>query len=132
MQWFSLFNRKQLGDSAEAAAVAYLQQHGLVLLARNYKTAGRGGGEIDAIMREADGTVVFVEVRARTNSQCGGAAASISATKQRRIVYAAQMYLQQYRQMPACRFDVMAYDGDIAQPYIGKKWQWIKAAFDAS
>lgn len=130
MKIFSLLNRKQRGDSAEAAAVSYLQRHGLVLLEQNYKTAGRGGGEIDAIMRDVDGTVVFVEVRARTNSQCGGAAASINTTKQRRIIYAAQSYLQQYRQMPACRFDVMAYDAPTQ--HTRGQWQWIKAAFDAN
>ncbi len=129
MQFFSLLNRKQRGDSAEIAAVAYLQRQGLVLLERNYKTPGRGGGEIDAIMRAADDTLVFVEVRARTNSQCGGAAASINATKRRRIVYAAQMYLLQYNPAPACRFDVMAYDA--SQSNANEQWQWIKAAFDA-
>lgn len=130
MQFFSLLSRKQRGDRAESAAVAYLEQHGLVLLVRNYKTPGRGGGEIDAIMREVDGTLVFVEVRARANSQCGGAAASITTTKRRRIVHAAQTYLQQYNETPACRFDVMAYDA-VSQQHTHGQWQWIKAAFHA-
>lgn len=127
MRFFSLCSTKQRGDAAEDAAVAYLQRHGLKLLERNYKTSGRGGGEIDAIMQQADGTLVFVEVRLRNNPQYGGAAASITTAKQRRIVYAAQHYLLQYNPMPACRFDVMAYDAFQTN----EQWQWIQAAFDA-
>ncbi|MDO4769194.1 MAG: YraN family protein [Brachymonas sp.] len=119
--------RKALGDAAELAAIAWLQQQGLTLLARNYKTPGRGGGEIDAIMRAADGTLVFVEVRLRTGQAHGGAAASVHATKQRRIIHAARYYVQQLPHMPACRFDVMACD----QPGPPWHWTWLVAAFDA-
>ena len=108
-------SRKQRGDAAEASAVAFLQRQGLQLLQRNYKTPGRGGGEIDAIMRAADGTAQ------------GGAAASVGAVKQGRIVLAAQCYLQQFAHTPPCRFDVMACDGDVAQA----NWQWLQGAFDA-
>ena len=120
-------SRKQRGDAAEASAVAFLQRQGLQLLERNYKTPGRGGGEIDAIMRAADGTLVFVEVRQRIGTAQGGAAASVGAVKQRRIVLAAQCYLQQFAHTPPCRFDVMACDGDVAQA----NWQWLQGAFDA-
>ena len=47
---------KQAGDAAEDRALAHLQGHGLRLVARNYRTPGRGGGEIDLVMREPDGT----------------------------------------------------------------------------
>ena len=70
---------KQAGDAAEDRALAHLQAQGLRLLERNYRTPGRGGGEIDLVMREPDGTVVFVEVRQRASAAFGGAAASISA-----------------------------------------------------
>ncbi|MDO4796120.1 MAG: YraN family protein [Brachymonas sp.] len=119
--------RKAVGDAAETAAIAWLEQQGLTLLARNYKTPGRGGGEIDAIMRAADGTIVFVEVRLRTGQAHGGAAASVHATKQRRIIHAAQHYVQQLPHVPACRFDVMACD----QPGPPWRWTWLIAAFDA-
>ncbi|RYF65630.1 MAG: YraN family protein, partial [Comamonadaceae bacterium] len=81
------------GNAAEDKALAYLQAQGLQLVVRNYRTPGRGGGEIDIVMRERDGTLVFVEVRARASSAFGGAGASISATKQQRIVFAARHYL---------------------------------------
>ena len=120
--------RKAQGDAAEMAAVVWLQQQGLRLVARNYKTPGRGGGEIDAIMRAADGTLVFVEVRQRTDRTHGGAAASVGSVKQRRIVRAAQQYLLQFDQPPPCRFDVMASD----QPGPPWQWSWIVGAFDAA
>lgn len=115
---------KQRGDAAEALALQHLQRAGLVLLQRNYRTPGRGGGEIDLIMRACDGTCVFVEVRQRRNTSHGGAAASVSAVKQRRIVFAARHYLMRQASLPPCRFDVVAVDGaDV---------QWLQGAFDVS
>lgn len=115
---------KQVGDAAEDAALAYLQQAGLRLLARNYRTPGRGGGEVDLIMRATDGTCVFVEVRQRKTASHGGAAASVSANKQRRIVFAARHYLMRLNTLPPCRFDVVAVEaGGI---------EWLQGAFDAA
>ncbi len=117
---------KGLGDEAEARALAHLQAHGLVLVERNYRVAlgpNRRGGEIDLILRERDGTLVFVEVRRRANNAYGGAAASIGAAKQRSLVLAARHYLQRCGSPPPCRFDVIAIDGDALT--------WLRAAFDA-
>ena len=114
---------KARGDAGEDEALAYLQERGLRLLQRNYRTPGRGGGEIDLIMQASDGTVVFVEVRKRSHSGFGGAAASIGLQKQRRIIFAARHYLLRWRQLPPARFDVVTFDG--AGP------QWLPAAFDA-
>ena len=127
----ALFNLKQTdittrlrGNAAEDAALAHLLAAGLQLVERNYRTPGRGGGEIDLVMREAGGTLVFVEVRARAGTTHGGAAASVGGVKQRRIVLAARHYLMRHRSPPACRFDVVAIDGDHIE--------WLKAAFDAA
>jgi putative endonuclease len=83
---------KALGDAAEATALAHLARAGLVLVQRNYRVA-RGprakGGEIDLVMRDRDGTLVFVEVRARRDGRFGGTAASVDAAKRRRRVFAA-------------------------------------------
>lgn len=114
---------KARGDAGEDEALAYLQERGLRLLQRNYRTPGRGGGEIDLIMQAADGTVVFVEVRQRRRSDFGGAAASIGLQKQRRIIFAARHYLLRWRQLPPARFDVVTLEG--AGP------QWLPAAFEA-
>ena len=118
---------KESGDAGEARALAHLLAQGLTLVQRNYRVA-RGpnarGGEIDLILRERDGTLVFAEVRSRRSSTHGGAAASVSLTKQRRLILAAQHFLRTQRTIPPCRFDVVAIDGE--------RIEWLKAAFDAS
>lgn len=119
-------NTKAIGDDAESLALAYLQRQGLVLVQRNYRVAGgphARGAEVDLILRERDGTLVFVEVRSRTSAAHGGAMASVGGSKQRRIVRAAQHYLLRLPSLPPCRFDVVAIDGG--------QLQWLKAAFDA-
>jgi putative endonuclease len=100
-----------------------LQQQGLRLLQRNYRTPGRGGGEIDLILQESDSTVVFVEVRKRALAQFGGALGSVGAVKQRRLVFAARFFLMRWRPLPPARFDVIAWEPE--------GMIWVKAAFDA-
>lgn len=119
--------RQQTGQSGEDRALALLQGQGMRLLARNYRVAGgpsARGGEVDLILRDRDGTLVFVEVRVRVGQEQGGAAASIGPVKRRRIVFAAQHYLLRWKgPWPPCRFDVVAIDnGQLA---------WLPAAFDA-
>lgn len=114
---------KAEGNAAEDRALAHLQTQGLKLMARNYRTPGRGGGEIDLVMRDRDGTLVFVEVRKRASTRYGGAAGSVSAAKQRRIVFAARHYLLRLPAPPPCRFDVISMEG--------RGIQWMRAAFDA-
>ena len=118
---------KAIGDAGEALALTHLQRAGLVLVERNYRFA-RGprarGGEVDLILRERDGTLVFVEVRTRSDGGHGGAAASVGSVKQRRIVLAARHYLMRLAAPPPCRFDVVAIDGE--------RIDWLRGAFDAS
>jgi putative endonuclease len=118
---------KQTGDAGESRALEHLERAGLTLVKRNYRVA-RGpnarGGEIDLIVRDRDGTLVFVEVRSRAAGTHGGAAASIGFGKRRSLIFVAQHFLQTLRVLPPCRFDVIAIDGD--------ELQWLRAAFDAS
>lgn len=111
------------GNAAEDRALAHLLQAGLALVERNYRTPGRGGGEIDLIMRERDGTLVFVEVRQRSGTGFGGAGGSIGAVKQGRIVLAARHFLMRWASPPPCRFDVV-----LVEP---ERLTWLRAAFDA-
>jgi putative endonuclease len=118
-------NTKTRGDAAEDRALAWLQAQGLELVHRNYRVAGgpsARGGEIDLVMRDRDGTLVFVEVRTRAGDDHGGAAASVSPAKRRRLVRTAQHYLMGLQNLPPCRFDVLAIDGDAVE--------WLVAAFD--
>ncbi|MDE2092475.1 MAG: YraN family protein [Burkholderiales bacterium] len=117
---------KARGDAGEARALAHLTSQGLTLVQRNYRVArgpGARGGEVDLILRERDGTLVFVEVRSRGGASHGGAAASVGAAKQRSVVFAAQHFVRALRTLPPCRFDVVAIDGE--------RIEWLRAAFDA-
>jgi putative endonuclease len=114
---------KGRGDAAEDRALAWLQARGLTLVQRNYRFA-RGpsaiGGEIDLILRDREGTLVFVEVRSRSDDSHGGAAASIGSGKQRVLIRAAQHFLSGLSAVPACRFDVVAIDGE--------RLEWLQGA----
>lgn len=110
---------QQLGARAEDRALACLLQSGLTLLERN---AASALGELDLVMRDG-ATVVFVEVRARADARYGGAAASVTPAKQRRLRRIAQQWLQARAggRWPPCRFDVVAIDGG--------RIDWIRDAF---
>lgn len=123
-------NTRTQGQAAEDTALAYLQAAGLQLVERNYRTPGRGGGEIDLIVREQDGTLVFVEVRSRSRSTYGSAADSISIHKRRRIIFAARYYLQRWAMPPPCRFDAVLIEGPHP-PDAPPALQWLRGAFDA-
>jgi len=101
---------KARGDHAERRALAHLMANGLVPVERNYRVA-RGpsarGGEVDLILRDRDGTLVFVEVRMRSSRGFGGAAESITAQKRARMIAAARGYLAVIGGEPACRFDAI-------------------------
>lgn len=122
-----IFKRKQApkktGDDAERLACGYLQQQGLKLIERNYHTRR---GEVDLIMQH-DVTLVFIEVRLRSNQRFGSAAESITSRKQGRIISAAQYYLQQQPTALACRFDVVTINGETP-PSI----EWIPNAFQTA
>ncbi|AKM32734.2 YraN family protein [Pandoraea faecigallinarum] len=111
----------QLGVSFESRAQSLLERRGWRLVARNYRCRG---GEIDLIMRDRAGVLVFVEVRARARSDFGDAAQSITHGKRRRLVLAARHYLLR-RPAARCRFDVVTFDG--RPPVAG----WLPDAFRA-
>lgn len=113
------------GGAAEDAVAAFLVRRGLEVLGRNVHCRG---GEVDLVCLDGR-TVVFVEVRLRTNSRFGGAAESITATKRRRVVLAARWWLagagQRYARLP-CRFDAA-----LLASLDERDIDWIRGAFDA-
>lgn len=108
-----------LGQSAEAHAEAFLKTQGLTLLARNWRCRF---GEIDLVMQDGT-TTVFVEVRLRSRSDFGGAAASVTPAKQKKLLAAARQYLSTLKTLPPCRFDVVALTGSAPL-------EWIRNAFE--
>lgn len=109
------------GARAEALAARFLAARGLRVLTRNFRVRG---GEIDLVCDD-DGTFVFVEVRLRRRNDFGGAAASITAAKRRRLTLAARHYLAHRPEAP-CRFDCVLLSGlDEADTV------WLRDAFAA-
>ncbi len=108
------------GAAAELRAEKYLIERGLRTVARNWRVRG---GEIDLVMRDG-ATLIFVEVRARSGSAYGGAAASVTPAKQARLMHAARAYLATLAHTPACRFDVVAEEAG--------RLCWLRDAFQAS
>ena len=126
----SMTSQQKTGAAGEAAAAAYLEKHGLTVLERNFRVRG---GELDLICRAAD-VIVFVEVRLRNHRSkgkhksdgvfYGSAATSITPTKQRRLILAAQHWLTRHQQHDApCRFDCVLIDDSHLE--------WIRDAFTA-
>ena len=109
------------GAAGEQLAADYLQHRGLTLIERNFRVRG---GEIDLVCRDGKATV-FVEVRLRSRGDFGGAAASITATKQARLILAARHWLQRHGETP-CRFDCVLLDGLDADNI-----EWLRDAFSA-
>lgn len=112
-------DKQGIGSQAEEDALQFLLQNGLNLLDRNYRCRF---GEIDLIMCDGD-VLVFVEVRKRKNMDFGGAAQSVSYAKRSRLIKTARHFLMKYRQVPACRFDVIAMEGN--------QCQWLKNVIEA-
>jgi putative endonuclease len=104
---------RALGAVAEARAAEYLQQQGYRLADRNWTCRG---GEIDLVCVDGDGTLVFVEVRARADTRHGTPLESVVDRKRRRIIRAAEIYLHvKQAHERACRFDVVAIVGDALE-----------------
>jgi len=112
-------SRQVKGESEELRACEYLQTQGLRLITQNFSCRM---GEIDLIMQHND-SLVFVEVRYRKNKTFGGAAASITRIKQRKIIRTALFYQQKHAPKSCMRFDVVAIEGD-------NQLQWFPSAFD--
>ncbi|MBK9606385.1 MAG: YraN family protein [Betaproteobacteria bacterium] len=105
------------GVAAEELAARYLAAQGLRVVARNYRCRF---GEIDLIAWDG-AALVFVEVRLRRGSRFGGALASITPAKQRKLVATARCYLAGLRNEPACRFDAILLDALDAE-----RIEWLR------
>ncbi|MDD5134101.1 MAG: YraN family protein [Phycisphaerae bacterium] len=106
-----LKNSRLLGRSGQKLCEKFLKNKGYKLLARNFlcKT-----GEIDLVMADAEGAIVFVEVKTRTNEDFVDAEAAITKAKQIRMNRAAKFFITTHKleHLPM-RFDVvivMAYE----------------------
>jgi putative endonuclease len=113
--------RRQTGVLAENSAAAFLEAQGFEVVARNFL---RRVGELDVVARSGD-LLVIAEVRTRSDDRFGGAAASVGYSKQRRIIAASSLFLDQHPEFRRCRvrFDVLVVkNGQV---------EWLRHAFDA-
>jgi putative endonuclease len=107
--------RQRMGKAGEDLACGELARRGYAVLARRYRSRF---GEIDIIAR-AGRTLVFVEVKARTGTLFGGAAAAVTPLKQRRLARMAEEFLMRQRLVDEpCRFDVVTVDFGAGRPRV--------------
>lgn len=125
----------QVGQKAEETALRFLQQKGFQLIAQNYHCLM---GELDLIVAQ-DQLLVFVEVRQRKSSVFGNAAASVTPSKQRKIIKTSAFFLQSFPEFAVydCRFDVIAIDSHGSNKSKELRHEnltidWIEGAFDAT
>jgi putative endonuclease len=114
----------ECGAAAEAAAADFLQTQGLSVLARNLRCRA---GELDLVCLDG-GVIVIVEVRQRATSDFGGALASVTRRKQRKLIRATE-FLKLRRpgwRARAFRFDVIAVQGRTDGTH---EMLWIRDAF---
>ena len=143
--------KQRQGGYFEQLACEFLQEQGLILIAKNWLRPKVG--ELDLVMLEkgqAWSTLVFIEVRQRNRSHFGDAALSVTAGKQRKIIKVARYFLHQHQKYSdyECRFDVIAYntsnnknsenetdirlDNQLNQPLEKDQPEWLQGAFIAS
>jgi putative endonuclease len=115
------------GNAAEELAARFLESQGLLLLARNFRCRA---GELDIIALDGP-ALVIAEIRQRANKDFGGAAASVTAAKQHKVITATQVFLQRAPRLRrfAVRFDVIAIHG---LPEESPEIEWIRGAFAAT
>ena len=114
-----LVTQKQIdGREAEEIAALFLAQQGLVEVERNARC---GRYEIDLIFRDTT-RIHFVEVRYRKNDCHGGAATTITPSKLKKCILAAQLWLRKHNLEDSYfQLDVVAIDGALTSPSL----HWI-------
>jgi putative endonuclease len=115
--------RQSLGLRGESLAIVCLEQAGMIVLARRFRTRH---GELDVVALDGE-TLVFVEVRARTRAAVVAPAATVTWRKQRQVTAMASVFLHMHREHARlrCRFDVVAVDAGTAPPRV----TWFRDAF---
>lgn len=118
-QLIQALSKRALGDKKENLAAKHLKSQGLKIIERNFNCRF---GEIDLISHDGN-SLNFTEVRYRRSQSHGGAALSVDHSKQQKLIASAQYYLQCHPkwQSSACRFDVVAIEGE--------EINWIRDAF---
>ncbi|MBQ9488187.1 MAG: YraN family protein [Selenomonadaceae bacterium] len=95
---------KNLGNAGETFAANFLEQKGYKIITKNFRVRS---AEID-IVAEFEGTIIFVEVKTRSDVKHGLPIEAVNFRKQQKIIEAASVFLQDEKYCDcACRFDVV-------------------------
>lgn len=116
---------REAGDRGEAMAAEYLRENGYELLASQFRCRF---GEIDLIA-EQEGTLLFVEVKLRTNLRYGMPRESVTAKKQEKLRSAALLYLSMHGLDAPARFDVAEVYTDVRHSARSTRIEYIENAF---
>ncbi len=100
-----LTDKAALGRWGEKRCERFLKNKGMRTLTRNYACKT---GELDLVMVDRDGTLVFVEVRSRAGEEFVPVEATVTATKRERLGRAARHFLAVHKiEDRPLRFDVL-------------------------
>ncbi len=103
---------KLIGRKGEKEAKKYLLKNGYDIIDENYSSFF---GEIDIIAKDKDGTIVFIEVKKRTNSGYGLGLEAVNNIKQKKIIKTAMNYISLKNLECLYRFDVISIDGERSE-----------------
>ena len=118
----SLKAMRRLGIEGEDLAVRFLKKKGYRIVSRNFKSSV---GEMDIIAEDGD-TLVFVEVKTRTDDSFGHPFEAVTPRKREKLRKVALSYLKHSRCEMASRFDILSIETDGASHTI----EHIKDAFE--
>jgi putative endonuclease len=112
-----LADRKRLGRWGEKRSEKFLKSEGLKTLARNFSCKT---GEIDLVMVDGDGSIVFVEVRTKADESFSPPEESITQPKRARLLRTARYFLAAHKiEDRPLRFDVVTVVlGQVGRPQI--------------
>jgi len=96
--------KDRVGHAGEAAALAFLRDQGMEILARDWRTTV---GQIDVVAQDGE-TLVLVEVKARRGAGFGLPEEAVDARKRQKLRTLLEMYrAQTKRREQPCRIDVL-------------------------
>lgn len=100
-----LANPHRLGRWGQDRSEKYLSVRGCKTIARNYAF---GGGELDLVMADVNGAIVFVEVKTRQSEEFAPAKAAVNYDKQKKMIRTAKRFLREFNISDRpLRFDIM-------------------------
>lgn len=118
-------NKRRLGAEYESMAADYLTGQGYRIVEQNYRNHF---GEIDLIAKDRDGTLVYCEIKYRSDTASGDPLEAVDRRKQKRISRTAEYHYAYHGHEAGlpCRFDVIGIYGDGSIRHIKNAFEFIR------